>query len=217
MRDPWLLIWLLLMIIIEHYQSPEIQSLIKSIDVFYSAGFFLTVSPATVVEIGKHCAEHNKILVWGVAAPFILEFYYDKVQDVIPYIDYVIANETEADKYAEKLGLKGQDIEVVMKTIAELPKINQKRSRTVIFTYGPDPVLIYSEGKLLKYPVPPLDKSQIVDTNGAGDAFLGGFLSGLLQDKLVDVCVKAGLYCARYILQVSGTQYHTKCDYNWNE
>jgi len=60
---------------IKHFQSKEIQDLIQTIDIFYSAGFFLTVSPDTVVEIGKHCVEHNKVLVWGVAAPFIIDFF----------------------------------------------------------------------------------------------------------------------------------------------
>jgi len=199
----------------EHYLSAEIQVLVKSIDIFYSAGFFLTVSPHTVVEIGKHCAEHNKILVWGAAAPFIVDFFYDRVQSVLPYVDYIVANETEAEKLAEKMGLKGKSIEEIMKTVSELPKVNQKRSRSVIFTFGPDPVLIYTDGKLHSYPVPRLDKSLIVDTNGAGDAFLGGFLAGLLQDRSLDVCVKAGLYAAKHILQVSGTQYTKVCDFNW--
>jgi len=203
---------------IEHYHSAEIQQLIQKIDVFYSAGFFLTVSPETVVEIGKHCVEHNKVLVWGVAAPFIIEFYYDRVQKILPYVDYIVANETEAEKLIEKLGLNVQDMESAMKAISELPKENQKRKRTVIFTHGPDPVQIYSEGKYLKFPVPPLDKSSIVDTNGAGDAFLGGFLSGLIQDKPLEESVKAGLYTARFILQVSGTQYQGKqSDFVWEK
>jgi adenosine kinase len=199
----------------EHYLSAEIQSLVQTIDIFYSAGFFLTVSPQTVVEIGKHCAEHNKILVWGAAAPFIVEFYYEKVQAVLPYVDYIVANETEAEKLTEKMGLKGKSMEEVMKSISELPKVNQKRSRVVIFTFGPDPVLIYRDGKLNSFDVPKLDKSAIVDTNGAGDAFLGGFLAGLLQDKSLNICVKAGLYAARHILQVSGTQYTKACDFIW--
>jgi adenosine kinase len=199
----------------EHYLSAEIQSLVQTIDIFYSAGFFLTVSPHTVVEIGKHCAEHNKILVWGAAAPFIIEYFYDRVQSVLPYVDFIVANETEAEKLTEKLGMKGKNIEEVMKAISELPKVNQKRSRTVIFTFGPLPVLIYNEGKLHKYDVPPLEKSAIVDTNGAGDAFLGGFLAGLLQDKALEFCVKAGLHAARHILQVSGTQYTKVCDFKW--
>jgi len=199
----------------EHYLSAEIQSLVQTVDIFYSAGFFLTVSPHTVVEIGKHCAEHNKILVWGAAAPFIIEFYYERVQSVLPYVDFIVANETEAEKLTEKLGMNGKNIEEVMKAISELPKINQKRSRTVIFTFGPLPVLIYNEGKLNKYDVPPLEKSAIVDTNGAGDAFLGGFLAALLQDKALEFCVKAGLHAARHILQVSGTQYTKVCDFKW--
>jgi len=199
----------------DHYLTPEIQSLIQSIDIFYSAGYFLTVSPQTVVEIGKHCAEHNKILVWGTAAPFIVEFYFDRVQSVLPYVDYIVANETEAEKLVEKLGLQGKSIEDIMKVVSELPKANQKRSRTVIFTYGPDPVHIYTEGKLHKFNVPPIEKSAIVDTNGAGDAFLGGFLAGLLQEKSLEVCAKAGLYAARHIIQVSGTQYTKVCDFVW--
>jgi len=197
----------------DHYLSPEIQKLINNIDIFYSAGFFLTVSPQTVVEIGKHCAENDKILVWGVAAPFIVEFYYDKVEAVMPYVDYVVGNETEAEKMMEKLGLK--NIDEVMKTIAEFPKVNQKRKRTVIFTFGKDPVKIYQDGKLYTYEVPLLDKSTIIDTNGAGDAFLGGFLAGLIQDKPLDVCVQAGLYSSRHILQVSGTQYTGISDFAW--
>jgi len=130
-------------------------------------------------------------------------------------VDYIIANETEAEKLTQKLGLVGKSTEEVMKAISELPKINQKRSRTVIFTYGPDPVIIYTAGKLHSFEVPPLEKSAIVDTNGAGDAFLGGFLAGLLQDKPLEGSVKAGLFAARHILQVSGTQYTKACDFHW--
>jgi adenosine kinase len=198
-----------------HFLSQEIQDLVQTIDVFYSAGFFLTVSPQTVVEIGKHCAEHNKILVWGVAALFVVEYFWDRVKEVLPYVDYLVANETEAAKLIEKLGLNGNDMEATMKAISELPKINQKRQRTIIFTNGADPVLIYADGKFQKYDVPPLSKEEIVDTNGAGDAFLGGFLSGLTQDKDLSVCVKAGLETARHILQVSGTQYTKKCEFVW--
>lgn len=38
----------------------------------------------------------------------------------------------------------------------------------------------------------PLKDSEIVDTNGAGDAFAGGFLGGLVLGKPLDECVIAG-------------------------
>jgi adenosine kinase len=38
-------------------------------------------------------------------------------------------------------------------------------------------------GKVTSYPVDKLAKELLVDTNGAGDAFVGGFLSQLAHGK----------------------------------
>jgi adenosine kinase len=64
-----------------------------------------------------------------------------------------------------------------------------------------------------KYPVEKLPKELLVDTNGAGDAFVGGFLSQLVQGKSVDECVRAGHYAARVIIQRSGCTFPKECDY----
>ena len=39
------------------------------------------------------------------------------------------------------------------------------------------PVVAVEHGNVKSFPVEPLEKSDIVDTNGAGDAFVGGFLA----------------------------------------
>ena len=44
----------------------------------------------------------------------------------------------------------------------------------------------------LSYPVKPLADSQIVDTNGAGDAFAGGFIGALVAGKSLDESILAG-------------------------
>jgi len=49
--------------------------------------------------------------------------------------------------------------------------------------------------------------------NGAGDAFVGGFLSQLVLGKEVADCCKAGNYCANLIIQRSGCTYPDKPDY----
>jgi len=54
-----------------------------------------------------------------------------------------------------------------------------------------------------------------VDTNGAGDAWAGGFLAGLCHDKPFKECVRAGMYAAHQILQVSGTQFPEKSHFVW--
>ena len=44
----------------------------------------------------------------------------------------------------------------------------------VVFTQGPEPVIIAKDGKIQEFPATHLSQEQIVDTNGAGDAFVGG-------------------------------------------
>ena len=53
----------------------------------------------------------------------------------------------------------------------------------------------------------------LVDTNGAGDAFVGGFLAQLVLEKPIAECVRAGHYAARTIIQRSGCTFPKECNY----
>ena len=44
-------------------------------------------------------------------------------------------------------------------------------------------------------------------------AFVGGFLSQLVQGKSIEDCVRAGHYAARHIIQVSGCVLKGKPDF----
>lgn len=47
----------------------------------------------------------------------------------------------------------------------------------VVFTQGPEPVIVVkNENDVTKFSVHRLEKDEIVDTNGAGDAFCGGII-----------------------------------------
>ena len=64
-----------------------------------------------------------------------------------------------------------------------------------------------------EFAVDPLPKEQLVDTNGAGDAFVGGFLAGLLEGKDTKANVEAGHWAARFIIQQSGCTLSKPCEY----
>ena len=49
-----------------------------------------------------------------------------------------------------------------------------------------------------------LTKEKIKDTNGAGDAFVGGFLSQLALGSPEAMCVRIGHFAAGAIIQQSG-------------
>lgn len=95
--------------------------------------------------------------------------------------------------------------------------------RCVIVTRGKDPVLLSCTGHpdILSIPVPDIPIHDVVDTNCAGDAFVGGFLGyyalhcnttdvcGLESEGPINMdflcrCVKEGNFYARQIIQVSG-------------
>ena len=58
-----------------------------------------------------------------------------------------------------------------------------------------------------------LAKADLVDTNGAGDAFVGGFLYGMATGKTDAQCAEAGHFAAGTIIQRAGCTFPDKCDF----
>jgi adenosine kinase len=188
---------------IAHFQTPEIQAVVSSAKFFYSTGYFITVSVDTLIAMGKHAAEHNKPFLYNLSAPFVIQFFGDQLNSVLPYVDVLFANDDEAKVLGNKMGW-GEDLAVIAEKAAQLPKINDKRSRMVVFTQGANPTVVYHDGKVTQYAVPPVPSAEIVDTNGAGDSFVGGFLAGYTQGKEIAKCCEAGHYAAGQVIRRSG-------------
>ena len=93
-------------------------------------------------------------------------------------------------------------MKTIAKHLSELPKKNAQRPRVVVITQGSDPTVLVTKGEIKEFQVKkPLE---IVDTNGAGDSFVGGFLAALALGKSHDEAVEAGAYCAFECIQQSG-------------
>merc|ERR1712070_267137 len=89
----------------------------------------------------------------------------------------------------------------------------KSRKRTVVITQGADPTLVAINGVVKEYPILALPKEKLVDTNGAGDAYVGGFLAALSKDpNNMEACCKAGAYAASVIVQHSGCTSPSKPD-----
>jgi adenosine kinase len=139
-----------------------------------------------------------QVFALNLSAPFIPQFFKVQLEQVFLYCDFVIGNESEAAAWASAVGLPNNlkdDIPAIAKSIAILPKSNPSRPRTVVITQGPNSTVVVSAtdpDKPTVYPVDTLTDEQIHDTNGAGDAFAGGFLGALVAGKSVDAAVLAG-------------------------
>mmetsp|Transcript_21417 Transcript_21417/g.29998 ORF Transcript_21417/g.29998 Transcript_21417/m.29998 type:complete len:345 (-) Transcript_21417:39-1073(-) len=197
---------------ISHLETDLAQNIYKTAQYYYIAGFFLTVSVESLVKVAEHALAENKTFCLNLSAPFIIDFFGDQVATALPYADILFCNESEAETYAKKHDL-GEDLKDVALKVAASPKKNTKRSRMVIFTQGSKSTIVAYEGKVTEYNVEPLASELLVDTNGAGDAFVGGFLSQLVQGKDTSECVKAGHWAAKYIIQQPGTTIDKPCTF----
>lgn len=195
-----------------HLESSESTEIIGNAKIYYISGFFLTVSVDSILAIAKHSVVNNKTFCLNLSAPFVVQFFGDQLSAVLPYADFVFANESEAATFGDAKGF-GSDLATVALKLSALPKASGTRPRVVVFTLGSDPTIVATLGVVTTYPVDILPRELLVDTNGAGDAFVGGFLSQLLLSKPLSECVRAGHFAARTIIQRSGCTFPQECSY----
>jgi adenosine kinase len=194
-----------------HLETDQAKEIISSAKCYYIAGFFLTVSVESLVVVAEHALASEKTFCLNLSAPFIVDFFGDQLATAMPYADFLFGNESEAAAYGKKHNM-GDDLQAIALAVAALPK-KGTRPRTVVFTQGSESTIVACDGVVKVYPVDPLPKDLLVDTNGAGDAFVGGFLSQLVSGKDMEACIKAGHWAAKYIIQTSGTQFDKACDF----
>lgn len=176
--------------------------------VVYSAGFFISVCPELMKECSAMCAKSDQLYCLNLASPFFVSTFKEKFMQLLPNVDYLFSNDTEFLELSRQLNFETTDLEEIASKVAQLPKSNS-RPRVVVITRGSDSTIVASTwaghgAKVAKFPVRSLDKKSIVDTIGAGDSFVGGFLAGLVCGKGLDFCIHAGCMAARHIIQRGG-------------
>jgi adenosine kinase len=140
---------------VEHLMQPENFACLEKARVIYSAGFFITVSPESMLTMAKHACENDKTYCLNLSAPFICEVppFKKTLMDLMPYVDYLFGNENEARAFAKSEGWETEDVEEIALRIARFGKASGVRPRTVVITQGADPTVVALGGRILKFPV----------------------------------------------------------------
>lgn len=204
----------------EHYPVSHLRdaaqwSVVEQARLFYIAGFFLTVSPESVAVIGEHVAAHaEKTLCMNLSAPFLLEvpLFFERFQAALPYVDVYFGNESEARTLAKQMQWHeetGDDVEKIALALATRTAKKTSRPRTVVFTQGAEPTVVVVGDRqrvwsVHRYGVLPCGADELLDSNGAGDAFVGGFLAMMARGRALDACCAAGNYAAHVVIRRSG-------------
>ena len=165
---------------ISHLQSPEVWKLVQQAKVYFVGGYHLTVCVPAILALAEEAAKENKVFMMSFSAPFIPMFFKDQLAQTSKYWDYIIGNETEARSWAESQGHETKDVKEIARIVADLPKENKSRKRTVIFTQGTEGTIVAVQGEkeVKEYGIKEIKKEDICDTNGAGWVMFFGLTCG---------------------------------------
>lgn len=75
---------------------------------FFFQGFFLTVSPPSILEIAKHALNSNRPFIMNLSAPFLSQFFKDPLMQAMPYVDVLFGNESVMLSIPLIMQIKGQ-------------------------------------------------------------------------------------------------------------
>ena len=150
----------------------------------------------------------------NLSAPFLAQFFKDQMDATSPYWDLLFGNESEALAYAQSHSLSTTSISEIAKYLALLPKANTHRNRTVIITQGPDATIVaiaQGNGQAIvkEFPTAQIPAEEIVDSNGAGDAFAGGYVGELILGGGLERCIQVGQWLAGLCLRRNGPTYRS--------
>jgi sugar/nucleoside kinase (ribokinase family) len=100
---------------------------------------------------------------------------------------------------AARLGPAGR-LEPVMRSI-----LGHGRARAVIATDGANGCYVVDSADAIRHFPAVEPPSPVIDSNGAGDAFVSGYLYGWLSGAPIDDCVRAGSIAGAYACTSAGT------------
>lgn len=198
------------------YINNNLEKILES-SIIFIEGYFLIECWDIVQLLYKKFSENNKKVAFTMSATFMVEFHFDKVRKLAEDSDLIFCNEDEAASFVKMLGKEGKSDEENSRIIHEnLPK----KDRLLIVTCGKNPVIItewnYDKNDFkinIHSEVKKISDDEIVDTNGCGDAFVGGFMSEYLKNSDIDVCAKAGNYASSVIIKNIGCTYPEKPEF----
>ena len=156
---------------------------------------YAVVAPDDPDAMSRHCREAKEAGIPLIFDPSFQVIAMDgpTLREASEGAHAVVLNDYEHEVLKEKVGLSDEEL----LGLAAMWVVTYGEEGSQVLRSGRDPVVI---------PAAPV--SEVVDPTGAGDAFRGGFVSGLLRGADLGVCGRMGSVAASYAIEHYGTQNH---------
>ncbi len=146
--------------------------------------------PEVLFTLARKVKENGAVLCADTKLPTFRELSLADIRDVLPLIDYIFPNEKEAAYYTGK------------ETYEEMAAVFLEAGvKNVVIKAGPEGC--WAENAEGGFMLPALETT-VVDSTGAGDHFVAGFIGGLLDGEDFRSCCLAGRAYATESLKYLG-------------
>eukprot|EP00929_Paragymnodinium_shiwhaense_P084196 TRINITY_DN45004_c0_g1_i1.p1 TRINITY_DN45004_c0_g1~~TRINITY_DN45004_c0_g1_i1.p1 ORF type:complete len:636 (-),score=134.50 TRINITY_DN45004_c0_g1_i1:63-1970(-) len=193
--------------------TPATDSVLREASLFYLTSFVLTSQPrvSAVEAIIAGMRQRQARVALNLSSAGLLPKAKEPVLRILPQCSFVFGNAGELEALGQLLDWGSPtsgDVSSKLDHFALRLAAMLVAGGVAVITAGGDSTLVADKDSrsVSHFKPPPVQKAVLVDTNGAGDAFVGGFLSEMLvhENAALAQCVVAGHECARVILQRRG-------------
>ncbi|KAJ8668287.1 hypothetical protein QAD02_009950 [Eretmocerus hayati] len=197
------------------YTLENLRSMNLSLDgikVIYIEGFFITHSLDVAKEVLKEVQGKDIVIVFNLCGTYIFEEHQAAICEMVGLSKIVIGNDREMTALANSLNLKFENTTDIPFLLNNLKRVTVNASNSsssdwsmsdgifIMTQGGSDPaIIVWGQGNSAQ--VPPIEPSSpIVDTTGAGDSLVAGFLAGLLSGQDPKTCLEWGCKVASKVI-----------------
>ena len=153
------------------------------------------IAPGNLQDMSDYAERYREMGIFSIFDPgqSLPAWNGPDLAQAIGRCNMLVSNDYELALIANSTGLTAHDL---------LEKVD-----TVVTTKGEQGCEIVT--RAVSVTVPPVPTDNVVDPTGAGDAFRGGLIKGMISGDSMQRCVEMGTVCAHYAIQQLGTQHYT--------
>ena len=189
---------------------------LDTVKIIYIEGFFITHSLPVAKELVRQAEEKNIIIVFNLSALYIFKNYHAAICEMIGHAKIVFGNARQMEALAQSLDIKYDDVTDIPFLLNSLKRIAVNVSKATnedwlrhggifVMSQGESApaITVWGEGQSVQVePIKP--EGPVVDTTGAGDALVAGFLAGVLIQWEPRDCLEYGCKVASFMVTQLG-------------
>jgi len=190
----------------QSHVSESLQNLEEDPAFYYIEGFFIPEKMDICRFLhDKYSKNAQTALITNLNAPYIVKTFPKDITWLTRKADLVFGNRDEFEELASINGFQTME-DLLTELLNSYTRTD--RRKIIVVTDGAQPVMYFegnaSEIETNVFNVPEVNDDDCVDTTGAGDSFVAGFINGYIEGKTVRDCVELGCEISSQVIRAIG-------------